>query len=144
MKDISKDFGKRVFNDRVMKANLSKEVYEYGYKIEESIKDRFKEIDERLHEVDFGIFEGMPIDTKEFYDVKYHLGMRYPGGETYLEVIHRVYSFLDDLKKTNYNCVLLVCHGAILRAINSYFHDMTNDDFFNYKTKNCQIDEYEL
>ncbi len=28
MKDISKDFGKLVFNDRVMKANLSREVYE--------------------------------------------------------------------------------------------------------------------
>lgn len=102
------------------------------------------EIDDRLKEVNFGIFEGLPIDTKEFYVVKHELGHRYPEGETYLEVIYRIYSFIDDLKQTDYECVLVVCHGAILRAFNAYFHDMSNEDFFNYRTKNCQINEYEL
>ena len=101
-------------------------------------------IEPRIIEVNFGIFEGLPIGSDGFNEVKIHLGYRYPQGETYLEVIHRVYSFLDELKQKDYNTVLLVCHGAVLRAINSYFVEMSNEDFFNYRTKNCQINEYEL
>jgi probable phosphoglycerate mutase len=99
-------------------------------------------IDKRLAEINFGIFEGQDIKTKEFYDVKYHLGLRYPNGETFLEVIHRVYSFLDELKQTDNENVLIVCHGGIVRAIHSYFYEMTNEDIFTFSLENCAILEY--
>ncbi len=99
-------------------------------------------IDKRLQEINFGIFEGMSRKTKGFYDVKYHLGVRYPQGETFLEVIHRVYSLLDEIKESDDQNVLIVCHGGIIRAIHSYFYDVSNDEFFNFTTENCAILEY--
>ena len=41
------------------------------------------------------------------------------------------------------NDVLLVCHGAVCRAINTYFNDMTNDEIFEYTTENCQLLKYD-
>lgn len=40
--------------------------------------------------------------------------------------------------------VLLVCHGGVCRVINTYFQDMTNEEFFHYSLGNCLIEEYEL
>lgn len=101
-------------------------------------------IDQRIEEINFGIYEGMPRDTKAFQETKYHLGKHYLQGETFLNVIHRVYSFLDELKQSHDQNVLIVCHGGIIRAIHSYFFDMSNDDFYNFRTKNCEIKEYIL
>lgn len=39
--------------------------------------------------------------------------------------------------------VLLVCHGGVCRVINTYFRDMTNEEFFHYSLGNCIIEEYE-
>ncbi|MEE0730330.1 MAG: histidine phosphatase family protein [Oscillospiraceae bacterium] len=39
--------------------------------------------------------------------------------------------------------LLLVCHGGICRIIESYFHDMTNEEFFCFSMKNCEVREYE-
>ena len=101
-------------------------------------------IDKRIEEINFGIFEGMSRDTKEFQQTKYNLGVHYQEGETFLNVVHRVYSFLDDLKVHDYSHVLIVCHGGIMRAIHAYFHDITNDEFYHMTTKNCEIKEYIL
>lgn len=108
------------------------------------ISDQTFIIDDRLQEINFGIFEGKSRDIQSFKSIKYNLGMHYPSGENFLEVIHRVYSLLDELKNSNYDNVLIVCHGGIIRAINSYFYDMSNDDFFNHNTKNCEIITYLL
>ena len=40
--------------------------------------------------------------------------------------------------------VLLVCHGAVSRAIRSYFVSMTNDEFFDYLADNCELVAYDL
>ena len=68
-------------------------------------------IEKRIEEINFGIFEGMSRDTQEFQQTKYNLGVHYQEGETFLNVVHRVYSFLDDLKVMDYSNVLIVCHG---------------------------------
>lgn len=95
--------------------------------------------DKRIEEINFGIFEGMHRDTKEFQQTKYNLGVHYKDGETFLQVVHRVYCFLDDLKQSSYDNVLVVCHGGVIRAIYSYFNDITNDDFYTMMSKNCEI-----
>lgn len=99
-------------------------------------------LDSRIQEINFGMFEGMHRDTKEFQETKYHLGVHYKNGESFLEVVHRVYSFLDDLKNKSYDNVLVVCHGGIIRAIHSYFNDVTNDEFYKMMSKNCEIIKY--
>ena len=40
--------------------------------------------------------------------------------------------------------VLVVCHGGICRIIESYFHDMSNEEFFQFSMGNCEVWEYEL
>lgn len=101
-------------------------------------------IEKRIEEINFGIFEGMPRDTEAFQQTKYHLGIHYSQGETFLNVIHRVYSFLDEIKNSDDQNVLIVCHGGIIRAIHSYFFDMSNDDFYHFTTENCGIHQYTL
>ena len=108
------------------------------------ITNQNKIIDQRIKEIDFGVYEGMDTSTKEFQQTKYNLGVRFPQGETFLEVVHRVYSFLDDVTSKDDEVILVICHGVIIRTINSYFYDMTNDDFFYYRTQNCDIKIYDF
>lgn len=101
-------------------------------------------IDERLHEIDFGIFEGMPGMTPEFREVKKNHAMRYPQGEKLFEVVQRVYNFLDEVnEKYKDKTLLVVCHGGIVRVIHSYYHDMTNDELFTWLPENCCFQVYE-
>ncbi len=100
--------------------------------------------DQRLHEIDFGIFEGMPGKTAEFKKVKKNHAVRYPQGEKLFEVVQRVYNFLDEISENHKNQnVLVVCHGGIVRVIHSYFHDMTNEELFTWLPENCCFEVYE-
>lgn len=97
----------------------------------------------RIQEINFGIYEGVSRDYPGFLENKMNLAFRYPNGESFVELCQRVYNFLDETKDlwTNKN-VLLVCHGAVCRAINTYFNDMSNEDIFYYQTENCQLLTY--
>ena len=70
----------------------------------------------RLKEQNFGKYEGTP----------------------------RIYDLLDDIKKeSDQKTYLLVAHNGISRAIQSYFCDMTNDEFARFGIKNCEIRKFE-
>lgn len=101
-------------------------------------------IEPRIQELNFGIYEGVDRKNPDFLKNKENLAYRYPGGESFVELCKRVYEFLDETKQqwTNGN-VLLVCHGAVCRAINTYFNEMTNDEIFHYQTENCQLLKYD-
>lgn len=101
-------------------------------------------IEPRIIEINFGIYEGKHRSDEGFINNKYNLAIRYPGGESFIELCKRVYEFLDEIKEqaTNSN-VLLVCHGAVCRAIHTYFNEMSNDDIFKYQTDNCQLLKYD-
>lgn len=101
--------------------------------------------DPRLTEQNYGIYEGMDRNTKEYLENKGNFAFRYPGGESMLRLCHRVYGFLEDVKKKyRGKTVLLITHGGVLRMINTYFEDMTNRQFVTYSLKNCEIKEYDL
>ena len=40
--------------------------------------------------------------------------------------------------------MLLVCHGAIMRIIETYFRDMPMDEFYHYSPENCKLVRYIL
>lgn len=102
-------------------------------------------IDERLKEQDYGIYEGMDPKTSEFQSDRRHFALRCPQGESKLQLAARAYALLDDIKdKYSDKTVLLVCHGGTCRVIHTYFHDMTNEEFFGFKMDNCGIQEYDL
>lgn len=68
----------------------------------------------------------------------------YEGGESMLKLCHRIYDLLDDIKKeSDQKTYLLVAHNGISRAIQSYFCDMTNDEFARFGIKNCEIRKFE-
>ena len=101
--------------------------------------------DDRLIEQDYGIFEGADRQNPSFLANKRQFAFCYPGGESMMDVAHRVYSLLEELKEEypDQN-VLLVCHGGVCRVIRTYFEDMTNEEFFLYSEENANVREYKL
>ena len=81
----------------------------------------------RLREQCFGKYEGTPRDGAEFRISKTHFADRYDGGESMMQLAQRIYS----LKKNN-----------IAQKMESYFHDMTNEEYSAAGIKNCELVEY--
>lgn len=99
--------------------------------------------DDRLIEQDYGIYEGVDRKSAGFLENKRHFAFRYPGGESMMDVAHRVYGLIGELKERYPGKnVLLVCHGGVCRLIRTYFEDMTNEEFFNYSEENAAVREY--
>lgn len=101
-------------------------------------------LDKRLIEVDFGTYEGAQRGDESFMLAKENLAVRFPEGESMLQVAARIYSLLEVAKNFNEKTLLFVTHGGTCRVINSYFNDMENSEFANFKPKNCCLLEYTL
>lgn len=101
--------------------------------------------DKRLIEQNYGIYEGLDCHDERFLNNKRNFAYKYPGGESMMNVAHRTYGLIEELKE-NYpdKCILLICHNGVVRVINTYFKDVTNEEFFNYTLENCGLEEYEL
>ena len=99
----------------------------------------------RLIEQDFGSFEGMDRGTPAFLAAKQEPACRFPGGESSFETAARVYGLLDELKAEHSGeTVLLVCHGAVMRVIETYFRDMPLSEFYRFSPANCTPVRYAL
>ena len=102
-------------------------------------------VDNRLIEQNYGIYEGVDRTNEEFLANKRNFAYRYPNGESMMQVAYRIYGLLEDIKKKySGKDVLLISHGGVCRIIDTYFNDMTNEEFFNYTLKNAQLKIYEL
>lgn len=97
----------------------------------------------RLKEQNFGKYEGTARNGLEFKKAKTDFIDDYEGGETMLKLCHRVYSLLDDIQREG-RTYLLVAHNGIARAVQSYFYDMSNDEFSAFGIDNCQILRYDF
>lgn len=97
----------------------------------------------RLREQAFGKWEGTARDGEEFYQDKMQFVTSYDGGESMLHLAQRIYNLLDEIKEDD-KVYLLVAHNGIARVINSYFCDMSNDEYSAFGIKNCQILEYKI
>ena len=102
------------------------------------------ETDARLMEQNYGIFEGVRRGDPAFLANKRQFCVRYPQGESMMDLAARVYGFLHELKaKHPEETVLLVCHGAVCRTVRSFFRDMSNEEYFSYSPENASLEEYE-
>lgn len=103
-------------------------------------------IDERLREWDYGEYEGKSRFTEGFAENKINFGVRMgKSGESLLQLSHRVYTALDDIiSRYRDKNVLIVSHGGICRVIETYFNDMTTDEFANWFMDNCGLIEYNV
>ncbi len=100
-------------------------------------------VEERLREQNFGKYESTPRDGEEFKAAKADFINHFDGGETMLHLCYRIYSLLDELKSRQ-KSYLLVAHNGIARAVQSFFYDMSNEEFASFGIDNCQILRYEL
>ena len=101
--------------------------------------------DNRLIEQNYGKFEGVDRKNIEFLNNKKNFAFKYPGGESMMLVAFRIYGFLNDIKEQYHdNNVLLVSHGGVCRIVNTYFEDVTNDEFYHWQMDNAQLKKYTL
>ena len=102
-------------------------------------------LDERLVEMAYGIYENTNWRDGDYQELRRRLAYRYPNGESYFDVAHRAFSFLESIMdEAEKGDILLVCHGGIGRAINAYFvDDNTNDSFIDTICPNGGIKKYE-
>ena len=96
----------------------------------------------RLREQCCGKYEGTPRDGAEFRISKTHFADRYDGGECMMQLAQRIYNLLDELRQDENKTYLLVAHNGIARVVESYFHDMTNEEYSAAGIKNCELVEY--
>ena len=101
--------------------------------------------DNRLTEQDYGIFEGADRQDPEFLANKRQFAVRYPGGESMMDMAGRLYPLLREIKEQYPDkTVLLACHGGVCRVIRTFFVPMTNEEYFAYSPENCSLECYEL
>ena len=102
-------------------------------------------IEPRLIEQNFGKYESTPRDGEEFQLAKEHFADRYEGGESMLQLAQRIYNLIDDIRSDpEQKTYMLVAHNGIARVVQSYFYEMTNEEFAAFGVKNCAVLEYNL
>ena len=104
--------------------------------------------DSLLLEEYYGDMEGKTrMDNPNYLSHRRSIIKRYPNGESYLDVYHRVATFFEKIKKEydgKVSAILIVAHGGMSRVVNAYFKDMENEEFVLYGLHNCEFVEYDL
>lgn len=102
-------------------------------------------VEERLREQNFGKYESTARDGIEFRAAKQQFACRYDGGESMLRLAQRIYNLLDDIKaESGEKTYILVAHNGIARVIQSYFYEMTNEEYGDFGVDNCTITRYDF
>lgn len=103
--------------------------------------------DDRIIETDFGKYEGSSYYTMGLFMTLY---WALPGifrapktVETIYQMVKRSSDFLNEIEAQDYNNVLIVCHGGIIRALCGYLEDRRNGIKWRPKPQNCEIRVYE-
>ena len=102
-------------------------------------------VEPRLKEQNFGRYESTPRDGREFAAAKMNFVDDFDGGETMLHLSQRIYNLIDDIRNDKSDKIyLLVAHNGISRIVESYFRNMSNDEFSGFGIKNCELKKYEF
>ena len=102
-------------------------------------------VEPRLKEQNFGKYESTPRNGKEFQEAKKQFISGYEGGESMFRLAQRIYNLLDEIRDDKEEKIyILVAHNGIARVVNSYFHEMTNEEYASFGIKNCQILKYDF
>lgn len=99
----------------------------------------------RLKEQNFGIYEGTARNGEEFRRAKACFINHFGSGESMLQMAQRIYNLLDEIKRDpSGRTYLLVAHNGIARIVQSYFQEMTNEEFAAFGIDNCSLLEFDL
>lgn len=113
-------------------------------------------VDDRLKEMNFGIFEGQKISEllkrdDHLYDDLWHHPEKFtriPEGESYDDVMIRARSFLEDLKKyDDHSQVMIVTHGMFFIVLLAVMLNLEKKDFIQINqnvVEGCSLTIVEL
>ena len=105
-------------------------------------------VDPRIIEVNFGKYEKKSYKKLgPFMTLYWMLPEIIPAPKTVEPVssmVKRSRSFIEDLKKEDYENVLVVCHGGIIRALCGVLENRRNGIKWRPRPQNCEIRKYEL
>ena len=100
--------------------------------------------EERIREIDFGIFTGKtfdqiseqyPMDSKKWVEDPIHF--RIENGESVIDVYKRMEKYINEIVDLN-KSVLLICHDCVIKNILCWVFD-NPDYFFKFKVDNGSI-----
>ena len=99
----------------------------------------------RLKEQNFGKWESTPRNGVDFKLAKQSFACSYEGGESMFRLAQRIYNLLDDIRKeSDQKTYILVAHNGIARVVQSYFYDMTNEEYAAWGIDNCEVVRYDF
>ncbi|MEI7462904.1 MAG: histidine phosphatase family protein [Candidatus Taylorbacteria bacterium] len=108
-------------------------------------------IDNHFIERSVGIYEGLTKEeAKNRYPDLYERNVTRifdeapTNGETISEVINRVFSGLNEIKRQKkFFKILIVTHGFVAKVINKYFNpEISEQDFFDFSLANAEFRKY--
>ena len=105
-------------------------------------KVEFK-VESRINDRDTG-FDGKKVT--EFHKLLEPdlFNLKFNEGESFQEEKQRIFSFLKDLKKMNYENILIVTHCEVLKIINGYYNGLSDQEMWDTKINNCQVFEMNI
>ena len=63
----------------------------------------------------------------------------------HFRLAQRIYNLLDEIKaESDKKTYILVAHNGIARVVQSYFTDMTNEEYAAFGVKNCAVVRYDF
>ena len=101
-------------------------------------------IDSRLREQDCGAYESnaMRDDTEFNTAIRQHAN-RLKGGDSAFMLAQRVYNFMDEICPEGASGTpLIVAHACVCKMIHTYFHEITNEEYYGYSPGTCALVEY--
>lgn len=142
LKDVKFD---RIYSSPLKRAYKTAEIL---------LRDRDLDIitDERLLEISFGEYEGMPVSKRPpefqnfFDDPDNYVPAK--GGETYEELLARAADFIDKIvvpASKEIDRMLIVAHGALNKALMvNLNHQEIKDMWSGIFQRNCCVNIYEI
>lgn len=104
-------------------------------------------IDPRIIETDFGRYEACSYyKMGPAMTLYWALPEVFPAPksvETVASMVARSSEFLREIESKDYENVLIVCHGGIIRALCGYMEDRKNGIKWRPKPHNCEVRVYE-
>ena len=79
------------------------------------------ETEPRLIEMNFGIYDGEPIETTAFQENRSEISLAVSRRESVLDVAGRIYPLIEEALASE-ETYLFVCHNAVMRVIDNYFN----------------------
>lgn len=101
-----------------------------------------------LEEMNLGVWEGLSwTEVKEQYPTEYeewYINRRYtktPKGESYEDMLKRVFAAIKNIIKENREDVVIVTHSAVIMSIQCFLTNTPFDEMTKFKTENTSITE---